>query len=139
MQAASMLRTPGLVSSSRYSVSRAVFQKSSAPLVLRQRYSTTTRAEADNTGGSITNSGKTSKPDSYQVQYSVWLCMHMYVYKHICLSRVSRSIFHVTHEPGCLSASASMCTLCISCVDIAPCFTRKYLVCVYVPYVCVYT
>jgi len=71
MQTASMTRTSGLVSISRNSVNRNVFQKSLAPVALRQRSMSTVRADANNTGGSkggsITNSGKTAQPDSYEV------------------------------------------------------------------------
>ncbi|KAL0020615.1 hypothetical protein WJX77_012416 [Trebouxia sp. C0004] len=70
MQTASWTRTTGLVSISRISVNRNVFQKSLAPAALRQRSTSTINAEANNTGaskgGSITNSGKTAQPDSYQ-------------------------------------------------------------------------
>ena len=71
MLTASMTHTSGLVSTSRNSVNRNVFQKSLAPMALRQRSTSTIHAEANNTGGSrggsITNSGKTAQPDSYEV------------------------------------------------------------------------
>jgi len=71
MQTSSVMRTSGLASTSRHTVNRSSFQKSPAPYSLRQRNTTTVRAEANNTGGSkggsITNSGKTEKPDSYEV------------------------------------------------------------------------
>ncbi len=71
MLTASMTRTSGLVSTSRNSVNRNVFQKSLVPIALRQRSTSTIHAEANNTGGpkggSITNSGKTAQPDSYEV------------------------------------------------------------------------
>ncbi|DBA76268.1 hypothetical protein WJX77_003430 [Trebouxia sp. C0004] len=70
MQTSSIMRTSGLVSTSRHTVNRNLFQKSPAPVALRQRNTSTVRAEANNTGGSkggsITNSGKTEKPDSYE-------------------------------------------------------------------------
>ena len=63
MLTASMTHTSGLVSTSRNSVNRNIFQKSLAPMALRQRSTSTIHAEANNTGGSkggsITNSGKT--------------------------------------------------------------------------------
>jgi len=71
MQTSSVMRTSGLASTSRHTVNRSPFQKSPAPFALRQRNPSTVRAEANNTGGSkggsITNSGKTEKPDSYEV------------------------------------------------------------------------
>ncbi len=71
-----MMRTSGLVATSRQTVNRNVFQKSPAPVALRQRNTNTVRAEANNTGGSkggsITNSGKTEQPDSYEVTLQAW-------------------------------------------------------------------
>ncbi len=65
------MRTSGLVSTSRHVVNRSSFKKNPAPVALRQRNTSTVRAEANNTGGSkggsITNSGKTEQPDSYEV------------------------------------------------------------------------
>lgn len=62
-----MLRSSGLVSSSQQlqSSSRVNLQRSSVPLAVRH-ITRAVRAQANNTGGDITNSGKTEKPDSYQ-------------------------------------------------------------------------
>ena len=71
MQTSSVMRTSGLVSTGRHIVNRSSFQKSPATNALRHRNMSTVRAEANNTGGSkggsITNSGKTEQPDSYEV------------------------------------------------------------------------
>ena len=67
MQTATMLHTSGFASASRLTVNRATFQKSLVPACSRPRVSKAVRAEADNAGGSITNSGKTKKADSYEV------------------------------------------------------------------------
>ena len=67
MQTASMLRTNGLVSSSRQCCNRQFFQPHFAPAVTLRSRAALTRAEADNTGGSITNSGQTKGKDSYEV------------------------------------------------------------------------
>ena len=67
MQTASMLRTNALVSSSRQCCNRQIFQPHFAPAVALRRRAVLIRAEADNTGGSITNSGQTKGKDSYEV------------------------------------------------------------------------
>ena len=67
MQIASVLRTNALVSSGRQCCNRQVFQSNVAPAVPRRSRAILTRAEADNTGGSITNSGQTKGKDSYEV------------------------------------------------------------------------
>ena len=69
MQTASLMRTSGLVSTSQHSIHRTPVQKILAPtaVTLRQR-GFKIRAEADKSGDSITNSGKTDRPDSYEVQ-----------------------------------------------------------------------
>lgn len=71
MQTASLMRTSGLVSTSQHSIHRTPVQKILAPtaVTLRQRGFRTIRAEADKPGDSITNSGKTDRPDSYEVQW----------------------------------------------------------------------
>ncbi len=81
------MRTSGLVSTSRHIVNRSSFQKSPAPVALRQRNMSTVRAEANNTGGSkggsITNSGNTEQPDSYEVYLvgiACWLALGLGVY-----------------------------------------------------------
>ncbi|KAL3141794.1 hypothetical protein ABBQ32_004468 [Trebouxia sp. C0010 RCD-2024] len=65
MQTASMLRTAAPSSSSRVCCNRTVFQTKPVPAIRRNR-ATLIRAEADNTGGSITNSGQTKGKDSYE-------------------------------------------------------------------------
>ena len=79
MLTARMTLTSGLVSTSRNSVNCNVFQKSLAPMALRQRSTSKIHAEATNTGGSkggsITNSGKTAQPDSYEVCKAA--CVHV--------------------------------------------------------------
>ncbi|KAL3141793.1 hypothetical protein ABBQ32_004467 [Trebouxia sp. C0010 RCD-2024] len=64
MQTASMLRTTAPASASR--CHRPVVQAKLVPAALRRGRTVQTRAEADNTGGSITNSGKTKGKDSYE-------------------------------------------------------------------------
>lgn len=66
MQTASMLRTTAPASASR--CHRPVVQAKLVPAALRRGRTVQTRAEADNTGGSITNSGKTKGKDSYEVR-----------------------------------------------------------------------
>lgn len=61
-----MLRTAAPSASSRVCCNRTVFQIKLVPAVRRNR-TTLVRAEADNTGGSITNSGQTKGKDSYEV------------------------------------------------------------------------
>lgn len=64
-----MLRSPAVLPSSRQCSNRAPLQRTCLPAgALRVRAPRAVRAEADNTGGSITNAGKTEKPDSYQVR-----------------------------------------------------------------------
>lgn len=70
MQTASMLRTTTPLSSSRVCCNRTAFQAKLVPAALRRGRATLTRAEADNTGGSITNSGQTKNKDSYEVSTS---------------------------------------------------------------------
>ena len=81
MQTSSVMRTSGVASTSRHTVNRSPFQKSPAPVALRQRNLSTVRAEANNTGGSkggsITNSGKTEQPDSYEVATSSLQTWHV--------------------------------------------------------------
>ena len=67
MQTVSMLRTNALVSSSRQCSNRQYFQPHFAPAVALRSRAVLTRAEADNTGGSITNSVQTKGKDSYEV------------------------------------------------------------------------
>ena len=72
MQTTSMLRSSRLASTGQVAVNRNVFQKSSVPTAMPRRSIKIVRAEANNTGGdkggSITNSGKTEQPDSFEVQ-----------------------------------------------------------------------
>ena len=76
MQTINMTPSTGLTSSTRHSVNRTVFQgRALAPL--RQRTVRTVRAENENAGGSITNSGKTKNPDSYEVLIANYgTCLH---------------------------------------------------------------
>lgn len=84
MQASSVMRSSGLVSTSRHIVNRSSFQKSPAPVALRQHNTSIIRAEANNTGGSkggsITNSGKTEQPDSYEVDIGAACRLELGVY-----------------------------------------------------------
>lgn len=77
MQTTNMLRTTAPVSSSRMCCNRANFQAKLAPSVRRGRMALI-RAEADNTGGSITNSGQTKGKDSYEVR-TAQDHMHLFV------------------------------------------------------------
>ena len=67
MQAISTHRTIASVSSGRQCSSRSVSQAKLSPAALRCSRLTLVRAEADNTGESITNSGQTKNKDSYEV------------------------------------------------------------------------
>ena len=67
MQVASILRTSALVPSTRQCCKRQVFQPNVAPVLSRGSRTILSRAEADNTGESITNSGHTKGKDSYEV------------------------------------------------------------------------
>lgn len=68
MQVVRTLRTSALVSSSRQCCSRQAVQLNLAPAhAPRQSRTTLIRAEVNNTGGSITNSGQTKGKDSYEV------------------------------------------------------------------------
>lgn len=71
MQTTSMLRSSRLASTGQVAINRNVFQKSSVPTAMPRRSIKVVRAEANNTGGdkggSITNSGKTEQPDSFEV------------------------------------------------------------------------
>merc|ERR1712071_461975 len=65
MQTVSMLRTTAFVSSSLQLCNRTTF-RAIAPAAPRRLRTFSIRAEADNTGGSITNSGQTKGKDSYE-------------------------------------------------------------------------
>ena len=71
MQDVSTLRTSALVSTSRQRCSRQAVLKFAPARAPRQSRPTLIRAEANNTGGSITNSGQTKGKDSYEVCISV--------------------------------------------------------------------
>ena len=75
MQVVSTLRTNALVSLSRQCCSRQTAQLNRAPAhATRQSRPTLIRAEANNTGGSITNSGQTKGKDSYEVCIPIAIC-----------------------------------------------------------------
>ena len=67
MQTLSMLRSNALVSSGRQCGDRVRLQVNHAPATPSRSRTLFVRAEADNTGGSITNSGQTKGKDSYEV------------------------------------------------------------------------
>ena len=67
MQTVSMLRSTACVSTSRQWSNRSRFQANVVPAAASRGRALSIRAEADNTGGSITNSGQTKGKDSYEV------------------------------------------------------------------------
>ena len=69
MQTMTMLRANVSVTPSRQVCNRSAFQAKFTPRPVApcRRITTVIRAEADNTGGSITNSGTTKGKDSYEV------------------------------------------------------------------------
>ena len=67
MQTVSMLRTTALVSPSRQCCNRTARPANLAPAPHRRSRMMSIRAEADNSQGSITNSGRTKGKDSYEV------------------------------------------------------------------------
>lgn len=68
MQSTTMLRANALMTSSRQACNRGAFQAKLAPAAPPRRCVKIIRAEADNTGESITNSGTTKGKDSYEVR-----------------------------------------------------------------------
>lgn len=67
MQTVNMLRSTAVVTSSRQWSNRSRLQANIAPAAPCRGRALSIRAEADNTGGSITNSGQTKGKDSYEV------------------------------------------------------------------------
>ena len=81
MQTMSLIHTPLPVSGARLSVNRSLLPSRFAQ---PRRIVGGIRAKSDNTGPSITNSGKTEKPDSYQVRMRSILTLHTVLAVCIC-------------------------------------------------------
>ena len=99
MQTVSMLRTTALVSSSAQRCNRTTFRANLAPAAPRRTRTLSIRAEADNTGGSITNSGQTKGKDSYEVLALItFKCLEASACRIFCVSH-----FRVSPSHGCLT------------------------------------